>query len=168
MLKFRATWLGVGLVIRGWMVQFPAGALWSVVWQKVNSILLQSTQLQNGYLAQIRHRLERVRYMLPVALEYPRGIEMVSVCTVPARRGRSCEHFGGYKTINRITLPLTNSRDFQSPICKSIYVSANMINISNLRCPILGLETGRSPFYSRKKHNSLQKFHSHGVPIPAI
>ena len=45
--------------------------------------------------------------MLPVnALEYPRGIEMVSVCTVPARGGRSCERFGGYKTINQISLPL--------------------------------------------------------------
>ena len=32
---------------------------------------------------------------------------MVSVCTVPARGGRSCEHFGGYKTINRIPLPLS-------------------------------------------------------------
>ena len=31
---------------------------------------------------------------------------MVSVCTVPARGGRLCEHFGGYKTINRIPLPL--------------------------------------------------------------
>ena len=31
---------------------------------------------------------------------------MVSVCTVPARGGRSCEHFGGYKTLNRIPLPL--------------------------------------------------------------
>ena len=31
---------------------------------------------------------------------------MVSVCTVPARGGRSCEHFGGYKIINRIPLPL--------------------------------------------------------------
>ena len=30
---------------------------------------------------------------------------MVSVCTVPARGGMSCEHFGGYKTINRIPLP---------------------------------------------------------------
>ena len=29
---------------------------------------------------------------------------MVSVCTVLARGGRSCEHFGGYKTINRIPL----------------------------------------------------------------
>ena len=27
---------------------------------------------------------------------------MVSVCTVPARGARSCEHFGGYKAINRI------------------------------------------------------------------
>ena len=40
--------------------------------------------------------------MLPTALEHPQGIEMVSVCTVPARGGRSCERFGGYKTINRI------------------------------------------------------------------
>ena len=29
---------------------------------------------------------------------------MVSVCTVPARGGRSCEHFDGYKTMNRIPL----------------------------------------------------------------
>ena len=40
--------------------------------------------------------------MLPVALVYPPGIEMVFVCTVPARGGRSCERFGGYTTINRI------------------------------------------------------------------
>ena len=32
---------------------------------------------------------------------------MVSVCTVPARGGRLCEHFGGYKTINLLPLPLT-------------------------------------------------------------
>ena len=31
---------------------------------------------------------------------------MVSVCTVPAGGGRSCERFGGYTTINRIPLPL--------------------------------------------------------------
>ena len=35
---------------------------------------------------------------------------MVSVCTVPARGGRACEHFGGYKTINRIPLPLATLR----------------------------------------------------------
>ena len=34
---------------------------------------------------------------------------MVSVCTVPARGGRSCEHFGGYKTINRIPLPFIDA-----------------------------------------------------------
>ena len=33
---------------------------------------------------------------------------MNNVCTVPARGGRSCEHFGGYKTINRI--PFTYKR----------------------------------------------------------
>ena len=33
---------------------------------------------------------------------------MVSVCTVPARGGRLCEHFSGYKTINRIPLGDTN------------------------------------------------------------
>ena len=32
---------------------------------------------------------------------------MVSVCTVPARGGRSCERFGGYKTINRIPFTFT-------------------------------------------------------------
>ena len=32
---------------------------------------------------------------------------MVSLCTVPGRGGRSCERFGGYKTINRIPLPFT-------------------------------------------------------------
>ena len=45
---------------------------------------------------------------------------MVSVCTVPARGGRSCEHFGGYKTINRIPLP--SSRNMQTiwRICKGL------------------------------------------------
>ena len=66
----------------------------------VYSILPQSTQLQNRHLALIRECLELVRYMLPAALEYPSGIEMVSVVYRPAREGRSCEHFGGYKTTN--------------------------------------------------------------------
>ena len=41
---------------------------------------------------------------------------MVSVCTVPARGGRSCEHFGGYKTINRIPLNDHPSNRFSNPI----------------------------------------------------
>ena len=32
----------------------------------------------------------------------------------PARGGRSCERFGGYKTINRIPLPLYNTDDVQA------------------------------------------------------
>ena len=39
----------------------------------VYSLLPQSTQLQNGYLALIRHCLESVRYMLPATLEYRPG-----------------------------------------------------------------------------------------------
>ena len=53
--------------------------------------------------------------MLPDALEYPPGIEMVSVCTVAARGGRSCERFGGYKTINRIPLPYPNANPNPGP-----------------------------------------------------
>ena len=45
----------------------------------------------------------------------PQGIEMVSVCTVPARGGRSCEHFSGYKTINRIPLPLSTPKLLHYP-----------------------------------------------------
>ena len=72
----------------------------------VYSILPQSTQLQNGFLALIRQCLELVRYMLPTALEYPSG-DWNGVCAYrPARGGRLCEHFAGYKTINRIPLPL--------------------------------------------------------------
>ena len=40
--------------------------------------------------------------MLPVALEYPQGDRNGFRAYRPARGGRSCEHFGGYKTINRI------------------------------------------------------------------
>ena len=71
-------------------------------------MLPQSTQLQNGHLALIRQYLELVCYMLPAALEYPSGDRNGFPVYRPARGGRLCEHFGGYKTINRIllTLPL--------------------------------------------------------------
>ena len=39
----------------------------------VYSIMPQSTQLHNGFLALIRQCLELVRYMQPAALEYPSG-----------------------------------------------------------------------------------------------
>ena len=44
--------------------------------------------------------------MLPAALEYPLGAWNGFRVYRPARGGRLCEHFGGYKTINRIPLPL--------------------------------------------------------------
>ena len=52
---------------------------------------------------------------------------MVSVCTVPARGGRSCEHFGGYKTINRIPLPFLilgiNYYYLTLAICSALHLS---------------------------------------------
>ena len=46
---------------------------------------------------------------------------MVSVCTVPARGGRSCEHFGGYKTINLHTG--TEMSVFTETVVKSCMVT---------------------------------------------
>ena len=60
--------------------------------------------IYDGYLASIRQCLCAICCQL--LWNIPRGIEMVFVCTVPAREGRSCEYFGGYKTINRIPLHL--------------------------------------------------------------
>ena len=62
--------------------------------------------MQNGHLALARQCLELACYMLPVALEYPYGDLNGFRVYRPARKGRLCEHFGGYKTINRIPLPL--------------------------------------------------------------
>ena len=44
--------------------------------------------------------------MLPVARENAQGDCNGLRVYTPARGGRSCERFGGYKTINRIPLPL--------------------------------------------------------------
>ena len=55
---------------------------------------------------------------------------MVSICTVPARGGRSCKHFSGYKTINRIPLPFTFNtaileNRLQVAISRSIHISTS-------------------------------------------
>ena len=42
--------------------------------------------------------------MLPVTLEYPPGVRNGFRVYRPARGGRLCERFGGYKTINQIPL----------------------------------------------------------------
>ena len=63
----------------------------------VYSILPQSTQLLVPSIN---------KAVLSACALYAARIKMVSVCTVPAREGRSCQHYGGYKTIDRIPLPL--------------------------------------------------------------
>ena len=72
---------------------------------------------------------------------------MVSVCTVPAREGRSCEHFCGYKTINRIPLPLCQNGHFTLQLCyrrwfiRKLFgyytpkVKIEIIFIENVACP---------------------------------
>ena len=48
---------------------------------------------------------------------------MVSVCTVPARGGRLCEHFGGYKTLNRIPFPLQSETLLSSLLPMMLFIS---------------------------------------------
>ena len=60
---------------------------------------------------------------------------MVSVCTVPARGGRSCEHFGGYKTINRIPLCTDGSLKQRRVLDRTAVDSAR---------PFLGMTCSRS------------------------
>ena len=66
----------------------------------------------------------------------PGGIEMVSVCTVPARGGRSCEHFGGYKTINRIPLRLLSkhksAKIFENHLNPILLVFIRKLSLSTL------------------------------------
>ena len=94
---------GVGLVISRSLVQFPAGGLWSVLGQDSSSHTASVYPAVEWVPSMNKAVLRACALMLPAALEYPRGIKMISVC---ARGGRSCEHLGGYKTINRIPLPL--------------------------------------------------------------
>ena len=69
----------------------------------------------------------------------PWGIEMVSVCTVPARGGRSCEHFGGYKTLNRIPL-----NGIWQDICEKPAISQEAYDRVQYRW--LNADFGRGPF----------------------
>ena len=68
---------------------------------------------------------------------------MVSVCTVPARGGRSCEHFGGYKTINRIPLPLLTTKILAKMAALGIancHVLAIVLLVPNALSPSTGHE----------------------------
>ena len=62
------------IVIIGSLVRFPAGALWSVLGQDslfhIASVCPAAKWVPS---IKIRQCLEHVRYMLPIALEYPPG-----------------------------------------------------------------------------------------------
>ena len=61
--------------------------------------------------------------MLPTALEYP-SWDRNGVCVYsPARGGRFCEHFGGYKTINGIPLPLGQALFEENPDLDSHFLN---------------------------------------------
>ena len=75
--------IGVGLVISRSLVQFPAGALWSVLGQD-SLFHIASVHPAEKWVPSINRAVLRARW-----------IEMVSMYTVPAREGRLCEHFGG-------------------------------------------------------------------------
>ena len=63
------SWLGVGLVIIGSLVQFPAGTLWSVLGQD-SLFHIASVYPAAKWVPSIN---KAVRYMMPVALKYPQG-----------------------------------------------------------------------------------------------
>ena len=107
----------MGLIIRGSLVQFPAGALWSVLGQD-SLFHIASVYPAAKWVPSINKAVLRACALYAASCSglSPRGIEMVSVCTVPARGGRSCERFGGYKTINRIPLLYTISQSLRSTL----------------------------------------------------
>ena len=57
-----------------------------------------------------------MRYLLPAALKHPSGDGNGFRVYRPAGGGRSCEHFGGYKTINRIPLLLLPYNQLKDPL----------------------------------------------------
>ena len=77
------------------LVQFPAGALWSVLGP--NSFFHIALSIPAAkWVSSIAKAVLRACALYAANCS---GISQV------ARGGRSCEHFGGYKTKNRIPLP---------------------------------------------------------------
>ena len=67
------SWLGVGVAISSRWFDSRPGHFGLSLGKTVYSILSQSTQLQNGYVALLRAVLRACARMLPVALTYPLG-----------------------------------------------------------------------------------------------
>ena len=97
----KLSWLSVGLVIRGTLVQFSAGALWSVLGQD-SLFHIASVYPAAKWVPSINKAVLRASVLY--ALEYPPEDRNSFRVYRPARGGRLCERFGGYKTINRIHL----------------------------------------------------------------
>ena len=68
------SWLGVGLIISMSMVQFAAGAIWSVLGQE-NVFHIASVNPAEKWVPSLNKAVPRAcaLYMLPAALEYPPG-----------------------------------------------------------------------------------------------
>ena len=90
------------------LVQFPAGALWSVLGQD-SSFHIASVYPAAKWVPSMNKAVLRacVLYAASCSGIAPGGLKWFPCVYRPARGGRSCERFGGYKTINRIPLPYT-------------------------------------------------------------
>ena len=106
------SWLGVGLVIRGLLVRFLAGALWSVLGQDslfhIASVYPAAKWVPSTNKAVLRACALYAASCSGISPGDWNGFRVYR----PDRGGRSCELFGGYKTINRIPLPLKSSGHF--------------------------------------------------------
>ena len=113
------SWLDVGLVISKSLVQFPAGALWSVLGQD-RSFHIAPFYPAAKWVPSINKAVLRACALYAASCsEYPPG-DRNGLCVYrPARGGRSCELFGGYKYIHRIPLPIIEVTIVQ-PIFHSI------------------------------------------------
>ena len=98
------------------LVQFLAGALWSVLRQD-SLFHIASVHPAEKWVPSINKAVIRACALYAASCSGISlgGLKWFPICTVPAREGRLCEHFGGYKNINRIPfiseqlLTLTNS-----------------------------------------------------------
>ena len=101
------SWLGVRLVISKSLVQFPAGALWSVLEQDslyhITSVYPAAKWVPSIDKAVLR---AGVLYAANCSGISPGGMKWCPCVQASRGGGRSCEHFGGYKAINGIPLPL--------------------------------------------------------------
>ena len=100
--------IGVGLVFSSSLVQFLAGALWSVLGQD-SLFHIASVHPAEKWVPSINKAVLKVCALFAAKCS---GISLGADSNGfrvyrPARGERLCEHFGVYKTINLIPLPFT-------------------------------------------------------------